>query len=146
MTLTLTQHSYLRVSQIGPQRKKYASDIWSHTDRLLDKRTDKLSPKGLGRPKRGTFITTLDGRNKRRGKKLTCNATCCKQRRYCSDSSRSDRMIPTDRYRILQAGPYLGCHRPITVHWGILKNKRSICQNLITQIYCWFIIVRNGFT
>lgn len=67
---------------------------------------------------------------------LTCSVTFCRQHRYCSDSSPPDRMTPTDRYRILQVGPFLGRHRPITEQCGSLKNKRSICQSLITQIYC----------
>lgn len=61
-------------------------------------------------------------------KTLTCSVTCCRQHRYCSDSSRPDRTNPTDRYRILPADPFLVRRRPITVQCGILKNKRSIYQ------------------
>lgn len=78
-------------------------------------------------------------------KKLTCNATCCRQHRYCSDSSRPDRTTPTDRYRIIQVDPFLGRHRPITVYCWILKNKISFCQSLITQIYCWLRIEKRVY-
>lgn len=112
----------------GVYKDRGISLLWLEewTSRTLDKTKQLIT---LHEKKERQYSTSV--------KTLTCSVTCCRQHRYCSDSSRPDRTTPTDCYRILQAGPFLVRRRPIIELCGNLKNKRSIYQKSYNiDIYC----------